>query len=119
MMYVTIPVEFFKNNPVWQNLMLSRWSASGYDLPPSVLISVLLPNILILAGVIFFFLMLGGGFMMIKSAGSDGNAQDAAKAKAAVTFAVIGFLLVISAYFILQIVGTVTGVDFINPKVLP
>ena len=112
---VNIPRNFLP--PKWSK-MLCAPAAPQCDFPPSVLISVLLPNILILAGVIFFFLMLGGGFMMIKSAGGDANAQDTAKAKNAVTFAVIGFLLVISAYFILQIVGTVTGVDFVNPKVL-
>ncbi len=80
----------------------------------SKLISSLLPNILVLAGVIFFFLMLGGGFMIIKSAGGDANAQDTAKAKNAVTFAVVGFLLVISAYFILQAIGVITGVDFLK-----
>ncbi len=79
------------------------------------LITSLLPNILVLAGVIFFLLMLGGGFTMIKNAGGDVNAQDAAKAKNAVTFAVVGFLLVVSAYFILQITGVVTGINFINP----
>lgn len=84
----------------------------------SSLISTLLPNLLVGAGVIMLFLMLGGGFMIIHGAGNDDTKQ-AAQGKAAVTSAVIGFLLVISAYFILQIVGTVTGVDFINPKTLP
>ena len=78
------------------------------------LISSLLPNTLVFAGAIFFLLMVGAGFMMIHSAGNDANAQDAAKAKNAVTFAVVGFLLVISAYFILQAIIVVTGVDFLK-----
>lgn len=109
-----------------RNFLPQKWiailcapAAQQCDFPPSILISVLLPNVLMFAGVIFFFLILGGGFMMIKSAGGDANAQDTAKAKNAVTFAVIGFLIVVSAYFILQIVSTATGVDFINPKTLP
>ncbi len=81
-------------------------------------ISTILPNLLVGAGVIFFLLILGGGFMMIKSAGGDANAQDTAKAKNAVTFALVGFLLVITAYFILQIVGVITGVNFISPPPL-
>ncbi len=81
------------------------------------LISILLPNALAFAGVIFFFLIVGGGFMMIKSAGSQGSPQDAAKAKAAVTYAVIGFLLVVSAFFIMQIIKVITGVDFLDPKI--
>lgn len=75
-------------------------------------VSKLLPNAIIAAGVIFFFLILGSGFMMIKNSGGEHNPQDAAKAKNAVTFSVIGFLLIVSAYFILQIVGSIFGVEF-------
>ena len=100
-----IPQLFLGSNPKFENI--------------GTLVSSLLPNLLVGAGVIFFFLILGGGFMMIKSAGGDANAQDTAKAKNAVTFAVIGFLLVISAYFILQIVGVITGINFINPLPIP
>lgn len=78
----------------------------------ATVVSKLLPNTIVAAGVIFFFLILGSGFMMIKSAGTDASPQDSAKAKNAVTFSVIGFLLIVSAYFILQIVGTILGVDF-------
>lgn len=81
---------------------------------PTSLISGLLPNIMVLAGIIFFGLMLGGGFMMIKNAGGSPSAQDTAKAKSALTMGVVGFLLVVSAYFILQIIAAITGVDFIN-----
>ena len=100
-----IPQLFFGSNPKFENI--------------GTLVSSLLPNLLVGAGVIFFFLILGGGFMIIKNAGGDANAQDTAKAKNAVTFAVIGFLLVISAYFILQIVGVITGINFINPPPIP
>lgn len=86
---------------------------------PGELIGLLLPNLLILAGVIFFGLILGGGFMMIAGAGKEENAQDKAKAQGAITYGVIGFLLVISAYFILQIIGTVTGINFISPTPIP
>jgi hypothetical protein len=80
-------------------------------------ISILLPNIIIVAGLIFFLLILGGGFMMIKSAGGEANPQSAAKARSAITFALIGFLLVVSAYFILELIKAITGVNFINPSI--
>lgn len=79
------------------------------------LISVVLPNVLVIAGVIFFILLLGSGIAMVFSAGGESSPQSAAKAKAAVTYSLIGFLLVISAYFILQIISTITGVNFFNP----
>ena len=81
------------------------------------LVSQIVPNVLVIAGVIFFLLILGGGFAMIQSAGTDANPQQAAKAKAAVTYALIGFLLVVSAYFILQIVNIWVGYNVLNPPV--
>ena len=115
----SIPKSFFINQPLWNLIcILSGHSISRCDITPSVLISSLLPNVLVLVGVVFFILILGGGFMMIKSAGGDANAQDTAKAKNAVTFALVGFLLVITAYFILQIVGVIIGVNFISPPTL-
>lgn len=87
------------------------------EFPPSALISILLPNVLILAGVIFFGLIIAGGWGYLVGAGGEPSAQDKAKAKAALTYGVVGFLLVISAYFILQIIETVTGVKFIQPNI--
>ena len=78
------------------------------------LISTILPNIIVLAGVIFFFLILFGGFGMIIGAGHNASPQEAAKAKAALTYGLVGFLLVVSAYFILQMISTATGVPFFS-----
>ena len=79
-------------------------------------ISYLLPNIIGVSAIIMFFLIMGAGFSMLTNAGNEASAQDKAKAKAALTYSVIGFLLVVAAYFILQVIGVVLGVDFINPK---
>lgn len=88
---------------------------AGVDI--STFISTVLPNALVGASLIFFILILGAGFMMIKSAGGQGTPQDAAKAKAALTYAVIGFLLVIGAFFIMQLLHTITGVDYLKPGI--
>ena len=112
-MSVLIPVEFLPLK--WRSLVCVGPAAFlKCDFAPSKLISVLLPNVLILAGIIFFALILFGGFGMIVGAGKEANPQAAAKSKAAVTYGLIGFLLVISAFFILQIIGVITGVNFIN-----
>lgn len=79
-------------------------------------VSSLLPNIIGAAAIIMFLLMIGAGFTMISTAGHESSAQDKAKASAALTYSIIGFLLVVAAYFILQVVGGVLGVDFLNPK---
>ena len=104
----TITDDFFSKQPVGiENI------AGGKDANIGTFITSLLPNALIGAGVIFLFLMVGAGFTMISSAGS-GDAKSAAQAKTTVTYSVIGFLLVISAYFILQAIGVITGIDFLK-----
>ena len=112
---VIIPDKF---NPPISGKTCIKWGVSPYCAQFDTfgeLIKTLLPNILVLAGVIFFILILAGGVGMIAGAGKESSAQDKAKAQGAITYGMIGFLLVISAYFILQIVGKIIGVDFINP----
>lgn len=103
---------------ILQQFSPSSCASGNCTLPLNIgmLISQLLPNILILAGVIFFGLIIGGGFSLISSAGKESSAQDKAKAQGAITYGIIGFLLVVSAYFILQIIGTVVGIDFFLPR---
>lgn len=102
-------------NPIpISNLFANHSRAGILASTPASLISYLLPNVMALAGIIFFFMILGAGFMMVKNAGGSPSAQDTAKAKSALTMGVVGFLLVVSSYFILQIVAAITGVNLIN-----
>ncbi|MBI5358143.1 hypothetical protein HZB69_00735 [Candidatus Amesbacteria bacterium] len=89
-------------------------SLTNCDATVGKLVTLWLPNALVIAAVIFFFLIMGAGWQVIMGAGSEASAQDKAKVQAALTYAVIGFLLIVSAYFILQIVSTIIGVDFAN-----
>lgn len=82
---------------------------------PGGIISTLLPNVLTIAGVVFLFMILFGGISMVIGAGRQSSPQEAAKAKAALTSGIVGFLLVVSAYFILQMISVIFGVDFANP----
>lgn len=84
---------------------------------PGSFISTILPNILLGAGIIFFILIIVFGFGIIGAAGKESSPQDKAKAQAALTYAVFGFLLVVSAYFILQIIETITGIKFLAPTI--
>ncbi len=86
------------------------WEESAYS-SIGELISAILPNIYVIAGVILFFLMVGGGLMIVVSAGQD-NPEGAAKGKKAVTSALIGFLIIFASYWIMQIIQTVTGIKF-------
>ena len=116
---VNITEKFFnvgtpQQSPWWVTLCNS---IARCDAGPSIFISTFLPNALVFAGIIFFGLIVAGGWGYLLGAGGEPSAQDKAKAKAAITYGVIGFLLVVSAYFILQIIRVITGVDFLNPAI--
>lgn len=77
------------------------------------LISLFLNIALVASGVILLFLFIGGGIMMISSAGS-GDSQGASRGKQAVTSAVLGFLLVFVAYWVIRFLEVVTGTNFVT-----
>lgn len=77
------------------------------------LIGVILPNLYILAGIVFFFLLIFGGLSLIMAAG-NGNPQQAEKGKNAATMAVAGFLVIFVSYWIIQIIEAITGIKIFN-----
>lgn len=79
----------------------------------SQILSPLLKNSLTLAGIIFLALIVVGGIGMIASAGS-GDQKKAEQSKKTITSAVIGFIVVFCAYFIIQIITVLTGVEILN-----
>lgn len=74
----------------------------------SDLLQLLLPNAFIFAGIILFILLIFGGLTIITSAG---NAKEMEKGTQAIGGALLGFLLIFAAYWIIQIVQVVTGVQ--------
>lgn len=106
---MNLPDLFFKNNPAAKAL--------GGDSIFTVT-SKLLPNIIMIAGLTaIFYAVIWVGWNVITTAGEDTKAKLSEPARLSMTYGLIGFLLVVSAYFILQIVGKVFGIDFINPKI--
>ena len=103
----SIPDTFFNSSPNAQTIGTSLGS----------FVSNLLPNVLVVAGVIFFLFTIYYGFNMIIGAGRHKSPQEIAKDKSLFSATLVGFLLVIVSYFILQILSYVTGVNFINPNV--
>lgn len=65
------------------------------------------------AGVIALLLFIGGGVTIIAGAG---NPQRQERGKSAITAGVIGLVLVITAYWIVQIVEVLTGLKLLNPN---
>lgn len=74
-------------------------------------VSVIVKNAFMLAGVISFILLIFGGFQVIVSAG---DAKKSEQGKAAMTGAVSGLLLVFGSYLIVQIIHVLTGIDILN-----
>jgi hypothetical protein len=76
-------------------------------------ISVILPNVYIIAGIILFGLLLFGGFSIIMGAGQD-DPEKVKKGQKALTAAIIGFLTIFASYWIIQIISTLTGLEILR-----
>jgi len=89
-----------------------RW---GYDKGFADFVSVVLFTAISIASVILLALLIFGGISIIIGAGSS-NPESTAKGKKAVTSAIIGFLIIFTAYWIIQIVAIIAGFPILNPS---
>ena len=89
-------------------------SPFGQSLGFGDLVSIILSNALVIAGIIFFFLILFGGISIIAGAGQDDPGRTA-RGKQTVTAAVIGFIIIFAAYWIIKIIEFATGLNILNP----
>ena len=76
------------------------------------IVSVVVKNAFVLAGIISFILLIVGGLGIIMSAGS-GDTKQMEQAKKSVTGAVIGLIVVVTSVFIVQIIATITGSEML------
>jgi hypothetical protein len=76
----------------------------------SDLVSLFLKISFVLAGLILLFYFILGGIGMIGSAGK-GDPKAAEQAKQTITSAVIGFVVVFTAYWIVKLLGTLFGIE--------
>jgi len=79
----------------------------------SDLVSVFLFNALAISGVILLIFFIVGGVMVIVGAG-QGKSETAGRGKTAVTSALIGFLIIFCAYWIIEIVEIITDLNILN-----
>ncbi len=75
------------------------------------LVSVIVKNAFMLAGLLSFILLIFGGFTVIVSAG---DAKKTQQGKAAITGAVTGLILVLGSFWIIQIIEVITGKPILN-----
>ena len=79
----------------------------------SKFISAIITGAISIAGIILLFILIGGGIAMIRGAGkSDPKSME--QGKQAATSALIGFIVVFSAYWIVKLIETITGLSLIS-----
>ncbi len=78
-----------------------------------MLITAIVKNSFVLAGIISFILLIFGGFNVIVAAG---DAKKAQQGKTAITGALTGLLLVLGSFWIVQIIEVVTGLKLLSPQ---
>ncbi|MBP7119155.1 hypothetical protein KBA63_03625 [Candidatus Woesebacteria bacterium] len=64
-----------------------------------------------IAGIILLFILIGGGLAVIFGAGNN-DPKGAAAGKQAITYAIIGFLVIFVSYWIIRFIEVLVGVDF-------
>ncbi len=74
-------------------------------------IGIIIPNIMMISGIILFFLLLFGGFLIITNSGDVEKQKQGSKA---ITTSIIGFIIIFSAYWILQLINVITGANLLN-----
>ncbi len=76
----------------------------------------LLNPVYAVAGIIMMFLLIFGGISVIIGAGQQDSSQ-MQKGQKAITAAVIGFVVIVGSYFIIQLIEVVTGVTILSPNI--
>lgn len=79
--------------------------AEVYDTPGKI-VNLIVSNLFVLAGIVIFFMIIGAGYSFLQN--SSGSKEEARKLA---TGAVIGFIIMFSAYWIVQIIAAITGAD--------
>lgn len=74
------------------------------------LVSLFINISFVIAGLILLFYFIMGGIGMISSAGKS-DPQKAEQAKKSITSALVGFIVVFVAYWIVQLLGQILGFD--------
>jgi hypothetical protein len=78
---------------------------------PGSILSKLLPYLLTIAGLILFGMLITGGFAMM-TAGNDAKAADAGKQR--ITTAIIGFVIIFTAFWLAQILEIMLGISILK-----
>lgn len=78
------------------------------------LLNIIFPNLLLFAGFALFILAVLSGVGIIRSAGS-GDAEGAAKGKKTLTYALAGFAIIFTSYWVIRLIEFFTGIEILQP----
>ena len=78
-------------------------------------ISIILSNAVVIAGIILLILLIFGGLSVIIGAGQN-NPEKAAQGQKAITSAIIGFLIIFAAYWIVYWSQQIFGFNILTPS---
>jgi len=87
------------------------YTISGFtELPTTIsaIVAKAFPFIFALAGVGLLLMIIAAGFTLMTSAG-DSKKMEAGKNR--LTFAIVGFLVIFTAFWVVQLLGTMFGVE--------
>lgn len=74
-------------------------------------VSALISMIMVIAAIAFFFMLVIGGIRWITSGGDKGQTEGA---RNQITAALVGLVIVFSAWAIIKLIGTFFGIDLLN-----
>lgn len=86
------------------------------NLTPGGIISGALSLVIILVALVFFFILIIGGIKWIVSGGDE---KKVAAARAQITNALIGLVIVFAAWAIMKLIGVVFGIDILGTLSIP
>ncbi len=86
----------------------TKFASSNYENLLNLIVSRLLTFAIIGAGLFFFVKLISAGYTYLTSLGEPAKIQSASKE---LTNAAIGLIIVISAYFIAQIIQVIFGIN--------
>ena len=75
------------------------------------LVSILLSNAIVIAGIVLLFLIVFAGIQMISG---SGDPQKVAQARQVLTAGILGFILVVAAFFIVRLLESSLGIDILG-----
>lgn len=74
------------------------------------IVSIILPYLYVIAGLMLLFYLIAGGFQMMTAANDE---KGLIEAKGKITNALIGFILLFVSYWLVKILGFVLGISIL------